>query len=169
MSPQHSHPFEMEQLLGTAVSDKTHRVSNDEMGTPFRVKTAFTFHWFYATHGILFILCGFFFTTSMRNRGQCVEIPYSPANIAIEYQQEFTIFNGSFRFPSVYRGDPTPELDEAWHRISKGVSLVRLTREELLKLGKEDTPSKVKFTEEDGGGYLAFIEVAHELHCLVNF
>ncbi|KAF8191719.1 hypothetical protein BJ912DRAFT_1041539 [Pholiota molesta] len=78
----------------------------------------------------------------------------------------FTIFNGTFDFPSIYRGEPTPERDEAWHRISKGVSLLRLTREQLLKIGKEDTPSKVRFSEADGGGYMAFLEVAHELHCL---
>ena len=48
------------------------------------------------------------------------------------------------------------------------VSLVRLTQEELLKAGKQDTSSKVKFSEADGGGYMAFLEVAHELHCLVS-
>ncbi len=44
----------------------------------------------------------------------------APSNVAIEYQKEFTIFNGSFEYPSIYRGEPTTELDEAWHRISKG-------------------------------------------------
>jgi Mycotoxin biosynthesis protein UstYa len=35
-------------------------------------------------------------------------------------------------------------------------------------LGKKDTPSKVKLREEDGGGYIASLEVTHQLHCLVN-
>ncbi|KAF8877558.1 hypothetical protein CPB84DRAFT_1688693, partial [Gymnopilus junonius] len=85
---------------------------------------------------------------------------------AIEYQKDLTTFNGSFDFPSIYRGNPSPELDDAWFRISKGVSLTRLTREELLKMGKADTPSKVRFSEADGGGYMAALEVSHQLHCL---
>ena len=44
----------------------------------------------------------------------------APSNVAIEYQRQFTIFNGSFEYPSIYRGEPTEELDNAWHRISKG-------------------------------------------------
>lgn len=48
------------------------------------------------------------------------------------------------------------------------VKPTRLTREQLLMIGKEDTPSKVKFREEDGGGYMASVEVTHQLHCLVN-
>ncbi|KJA18657.1 hypothetical protein HYPSUDRAFT_106902, partial [Hypholoma sublateritium FD-334 SS-4] len=75
-------------------------------------------------------------------------------------------FNGSLEYPSIYHGKPYMELDEAWHRITKGVRVIRLTREDLLEIGKQDTPSKVKFSEADGGGYMAALEVAHELHCL---
>ncbi|KAF9477270.1 hypothetical protein BDN70DRAFT_810980 [Pholiota conissans] len=90
----------------------------------------------------------------------------APANSAIENDNEVVVFNGSFRFPSIYRGPPTPELDQAWVDISTGVRLGRLTRDQLLKLGKEDTPSKVKYLPEDGGGYMVALEATHQLHCL---
>ncbi|PPQ65051.1 hypothetical protein CVT26_015747 [Gymnopilus dilepis] len=90
----------------------------------------------------------------------------APANEAIEYNRELTMFNGTFNFPSEFRGPPTPEIDAAWMRISQGVKPTRLTLEQVLKIGKFDTPSKVKFREEDGGGYMASMEVTHQLHCL---
>ena len=54
------------------------------------------------------------------------------------------------------------------YQLNPTVKPTRLTREQLLMIGKEDTPSKVKFREEDGGGYMASLEVTHQLHCLVN-
>jgi hypothetical protein len=67
-------------------------------------------------HGspILYVSIGLHFSSN--THASCL----APANVAIEYQKEFTIFNGTFDFPSIYRGEPTPERDEAWHRISKG-------------------------------------------------
>ena len=53
-------------------------------------------------------------------------------------------------------------------QLNPTVKPTRLTREQLLMIGKKDTPSKVKFREEDGGGYMASLEVTHQLHCLVN-
>ena len=49
------------------------------------------------------------------------------------------------------------------------VKPIRLTKEQLLKVGKKDTPSKVKFLDEDGGGYMAALEVNHQVHCLVPY
>ncbi|KDR73859.1 hypothetical protein GALMADRAFT_71587, partial [Galerina marginata CBS 339.88] len=87
---------------------------------------------------------------------------------AVEYHREMTVFNGTFDYPSPYRGYPTPEIDAAWRRITQDCKLkpTRLTREQVLKIGKKDTPSKVKYLEEDGGGYMAALEVTHKLHCL---
>lgn len=30
-------------------------------------------------------------------------------------------FNGTLEFPSVYRGMPSPEVDEAWERLTDGM------------------------------------------------
>ena len=107
----------------------------------------------------------------------------------MEYYKDPIVLNGTFDFPSIYRGYPSPELDAAWRAITQegedcitslinicitgcqlnsGVLPTRLTREQLSMIGKGDTSSKVKFLEEDGGGYMASLEVTHQLHCLVN-
>ena len=164
-------------------------------------------YWAYFTHGVLLFLSLLFFALWIRARYQHqVESVYckpfitsqwgffqtrgvAPANEAIEYNRELTMFNGTFNFPSEFRGPPTPEIDAAWMGISQGGELhdtckrnistrysllmalvkpTRLTLEQVLKIGKFDTPSKVKFREEDGGGYMASMEVTHQLHCLVR-
>ncbi|KAJ7104124.1 hypothetical protein B0H15DRAFT_766556, partial [Mycena belliarum] len=75
-------------------------------------------------------------------------------------------FNGTFRHPSIYRGTPTPELDAAWDRLTTDVQPMRISKETLLRIGKADVPSLVRYREEDGGGYMASVEVVHQLHCL---
>ncbi|KAJ6597469.1 hypothetical protein DFH09DRAFT_1356731 [Mycena vulgaris] len=91
---------------------------------------------------------------------------FSPAQQAVKYKT--VKFNGTFEFPSIYRGTPTPEIDAAWDRISVDVKPTRLDKSILQKIGKEETPSLVKFREEDGGGFMASYETFHQLHCL-NF
>ncbi|KAE9401368.1 hypothetical protein BT96DRAFT_773808, partial [Gymnopus androsaceus JB14] len=84
---------------------------------------------------------------------------------AVEYNT--VTFDGTFRYPSIYRGTPTPELDAAWDRITlPAVQPLSISRETLLKIGKVDKPSLVRYLEEDGGGYMASLEVVHQLHCL---
>lgn len=109
-------------------------------------------------------------------------ISTAPANVAVEYYKDLTVFNGTLNYPSVYRGYPTPEIDAAWQRqrlvslmvhntdclLNPAVGRTRLTREQLLMIGKEDTPSIVKYRKEDEGGYMASLEFTHQLHCLVN-
>lgn len=48
------------------------------------------------------------------------------------------------------------------------VPTTRITKEQLAMLGEPDTPSKVKYRPEEGGGYMAALEVTHQLHCLVG-
>jgi len=102
----------------------------------------------------------------LRNTVQCSArlSTFSPALEAVEY--ETVKFNGTFRYPSIYRGTPTPELDAAWNRITKNVQPLQISRETLDKIGKADRPSLVRFKEEDGGGYMASVAAIHQLHCL---
>lgn len=46
-----------------------------------------------------------------------------------------------------------------------------MTREEMLKAGTTVTElrSKVRYPDKIGGGYMATLEVAHQLHCLVSY
>lgn len=48
----------------------------------------------------------------------------APANEAIEYHT--TVFNGSFDFPSIYRGVPTQDIDDAWNQVSREGEYLRI-------------------------------------------
>ncbi|KAF9806897.1 hypothetical protein IEO21_08481 [Rhodonia placenta] len=75
-------------------------------------------------------------------------------------------FNGTLDYPSVFRGEPSPELDAAWDKIASAPLPFRVTSEMLAKIGQPERPSSVKFPDEDGGGFMATIEVSHHIHCL---
>lgn len=80
----------------------------------------------------------------------------------MKYQD--TTFDGRvFGARSMYKGASSPELDAAWDRISQvkpfalsedGVRKFRRKKEDIVKAGDE--------------GYLANLEVYHQLHCLVS-
>ncbi|KAJ3510759.1 hypothetical protein NLJ89_g4492 [Agrocybe chaxingu] len=91
---------------------------------------------------------------------------YSPANVVADYNKELTTFNGTFNRKSIYRGHPNLQIDEAWNRIVSNMKPTRLTKEQLDRMGIKITPSKVRFSDEDGGGYMGTIEIVHQLHCL---
>jgi hypothetical protein len=74
-------------------------------------------------------------------------------------------YNGSLKTISPYRGDPSPEIDEAWSRVTKSVPLFSITEEDVIKL-KKDKDTIVKVPEEEGGGYLAGLEASHQIHCV---
>ena len=61
---------------------------------------------------------------------------------------------------SPYAGPPSPQVDQAWHELLNDMA-IRVPKEELEK-GKQ---SSVALPE--GGGYLAWPGVYHELHCVV--
>ncbi|KIJ66673.1 hypothetical protein HYDPIDRAFT_26104 [Hydnomerulius pinastri MD-312] len=147
--------------------------------------------WEWVSRGILLLLSVVFFMLWMSNRSTCSYVlKYSPANEAIEYV-EHVKYKGSLHFVTPYRGDesgdPSPEIDGAWRRVTTDGRVVlnfdfvaflvtyasdytvkptRLTEEQLKKMGITTSSSTVKFPEEDGGGYLASLEVTHHLQCL---
>ncbi|KAF9005457.1 hypothetical protein BDQ17DRAFT_1469115 [Cyathus striatus] len=88
----------------------------------------------------------------------------APALTAVEYQTN--VFNGSYRYISEYRGPPSRDVDMAWRQVTKSIPPIRVSEEELSKIGIPVTRSSVKFQDEDGGGYMAALEVNHQLHCL---
>ncbi|KAH7906030.1 hypothetical protein BJ138DRAFT_1117939 [Hygrophoropsis aurantiaca] len=68
--------------------------------------------WPWFTHGALLIVNVLFLTLWIQApTGKSLTI-YSPANEAIEYG-EIIRFNGSLGAPSIYRGEPSPELEAA--------------------------------------------------------
>ncbi|KAG0698829.1 hypothetical protein DFH29DRAFT_809852, partial [Suillus ampliporus] len=75
-------------------------------------------------------------------------------------------FNGSLGAPSIYHGSPSPEIDAAWDRISLDARPVRMMLEQLLRTGEKPSPIMARYPDEYGGGYMATVEVIHQLHCI---
>lgn len=69
--------------------------------------------------------------------------------------------------PSIFRQDPSHEVDLAWDRIGD-LRLIPLTRNEVKAIGK-DPQDPVKFPDNFGLGpdaYAGRLEVFHQIHCL---
>ncbi|KAH8167585.1 hypothetical protein CIB48_g665 [Xylaria polymorpha] len=78
-----------------------------------------------------------------------------------------TKFNGTLGLNSEFSGhwgDPNDEMDKNWYKWGF-VKMASFTPEEWKKMGK-DMEGTARFTEEYGGGYMGFLEVNHQMHCL---
>lgn len=112
-----------------------------------------------------------FLILSPPNNCNCLEETsnWSPALQIYKDDNKLTAqrFNGALRTTNSFRGPPSQEIDNAWDAITlaPGV-LVRLSREEVEKANVSEVEYAAKFTVEMGGGYMAGLEVFHELHCL---
>ncbi|KAJ5612189.1 hypothetical protein N7510_005383 [Penicillium lagena] len=74
--------------------------------------------------------------------------------------------NGTFTFPSIYRGEPSPEIDAAWDRVSMLRPLdIHLTDAEFLKIGRS-VETAARNAPENGGGFFLQPEFSHQLHCV---
>ncbi|KAH8742344.1 hypothetical protein F5883DRAFT_74984 [Diaporthe sp. PMI_573] len=86
--------------------------------------------------------------------------PESDADIhafaGLDVRYMFRLYDNFVNSP--YAGEPTPESDEAWHTLLNNMS-VRVTGEELARHNQTSV-------ELPGGGYLAWLGVFHELHCV---
>ena len=86
-----------------------------------------------------------------------------PTNVDIVLKDLFVKYESRLwtRFnESPFAGPPSPAVDEAWHDLMGNMS-IRVTREEL----DQNHQTSV---ELPSGGYLAWLGMFHELHCVVN-
>ncbi|PVI08123.1 hypothetical protein DM02DRAFT_621665 [Periconia macrospinosa] len=60
---------------------------------------------------------------------------------------------------SPFAGPPSQSLDAAWHDLLKHTT-IRVTKEEL------QTSNQTSIELPEGGGYMAWLGVFHELHCI---
>ncbi|KIK38300.1 hypothetical protein CY34DRAFT_809476 [Suillus luteus UH-Slu-Lm8-n1] len=116
------------------------------------------------SHGVLMSITMVFFMLWVRAPSIDDVVLYSPANEAIE-SIGIIRFNGTLGAPSIYSGSPSPEIDAAWNRIALNARPVRMTLEQLLRTGEKPSPSMARYPDEYGGGYMATVEVIHQLHC----
>ncbi|KAH8671580.1 hypothetical protein BX600DRAFT_510245 [Xylariales sp. PMI_506] len=94
---------------------------------------------------------------------------YSPVAAAImpEWAPHDFISYPTASNKSIYRQDPSPEVDAAWDRIAD-LGVIPLTRDQVKGLGKD--PSTVLTAPADWGledeSYLGQLDGIHLLHCL---
>ncbi|EXJ72558.1 uncharacterized protein A1O5_03704 [Cladophialophora psammophila CBS 110553] len=90
---------------------------------------------------------------------------WSPVEQDVNIHYSSTRFNASFYKESIYRQAASPEVDAAWEELGTELKGVVLTVDEAKKSGLE--LDRVMVGEDYGGpGYVAFVEVTHQIHCL---
>ncbi|KAE8381316.1 hypothetical protein BDV26DRAFT_289583 [Aspergillus bertholletiae] len=109
---------------------------------------------------------------------------YSPVIEAGVIQYASYNIAGEFAHPSVYRGRPTNDTEAAWKELFVGIMHrplklyvivlklnpqapgINVPREKLPLLNKSSTVSWLRTPETKGDGYVGYLEVFHQLHCL---
>jgi len=73
-------------------------------------------------------------------------------------------YNGSFFHETIYRGDASPEVDDAWEALGVDYRAIAVPPQEAIKSGI--AKDQVHLKKQYGGGYPANVEGLHHLHCL---
>ncbi|OAQ76521.1 hypothetical protein VFPBJ_08881 [Purpureocillium lilacinum] len=84
-------------------------------------------------------------------------LAYSPAWEAIKWEPR--LFESQIEASNSFKGPPRPELDEAWNKLL-GPTSIRVSKETLDRINRTSVPLL------DGSGYMAGLDVYHQLHCL---
>ncbi|KAI1126440.1 hypothetical protein F5Y10DRAFT_267103 [Nemania abortiva] len=87
----------------------------------------------------------------------------APALAGIEMEE--VTFQNSFNEPSVYRGPPTPELEDAWHNLYR-FGLMSVPDDKMPLLNKTASDGFERTLDSKGSGFRAMPDVLHQLHCL---
>ncbi|KAF3038997.1 hypothetical protein E8E12_004863 [Didymella heteroderae] len=88
---------------------------------------------------------------------------YSPAMEAVEYVEYD--FAAEFNSTNKYRGLPTPEREDAWFNLTYKHA-VEIPATEIAGLNRSESDNLKHVPEDVGTGYVAILEVFHQLHCL---
>ncbi|OAP65240.1 hypothetical protein AYL99_01212 [Fonsecaea erecta] len=90
---------------------------------------------------------------------------WSPVEQDVDIHYNSRRFNASFYTESIYRQPASPEVDAAWEELGTELKGIVLSVDEAKKSGLE--LDRVMVGEDYGGpGYVAFVEVTHQIHCL---
>ncbi|KAF2657404.1 hypothetical protein K491DRAFT_677238 [Lophiostoma macrostomum CBS 122681] len=74
-------------------------------------------------------------------------------------------FAAEFNSTNIYRGPPTPEREEAWYNLTYKHA-IEIPATELASLNRSEADHLRHASEDESSGYVALIEVFHQLHCL---
>ncbi|KAH9238240.1 hypothetical protein K456DRAFT_1826991, partial [Colletotrichum gloeosporioides 23] len=72
-------------------------------------------------------------------------------------------FHAGLNDTTRFRGDPRPELEDAWDELLSAIN-IRVDDDELTKMGR-DASTAVKINDGEGG-YAGMLDIFHHLHCL---
>lgn len=87
---------------------------------------------------------------------------WSPAVDLQDRTQETTFF-GTFDGITPFKGPPNESTEAAWDTMWN-YNTVNLTAEQMVELGRP--LDSIQYPDRHGGGYLAQVEMIHQLHCL---
>lgn len=82
----------------------------------------------------------------------------APARQSVRYEK--VLFGGDLAEKNPYRGEPRPELDEAWHELLR-YSNIRVSADDLRRINRTSVQ-----LSDGSGSYGAQLDVYHQLHCL---
>jgi hypothetical protein len=91
-------------------------------------------------------------------RGAGPNLIQSPARSVVGYERVVT--NSTVYNTNQFRGKPSPEVTEAWHSAYTRWARIVVSGDDLRAIDRESIPLA------DGSGYLATLDVFHQLHCL---
>ena len=82
-----------------------------------------------------------------------------PASKALKW--ELRTFQNQLEITNPFKGPPRPELEEAWNKLLHPSAAILVDKESL------DRINRTSVELQDGSGYMAALDVYHQLHCLV--
>ncbi|KAK5997739.1 Transacylase cctO-like protein [Cladobotryum mycophilum] len=88
----------------------------------------------------------------------CNNIIHSPAKGHVHYER--VAMDNSLDDQNPFKGIPREELHSAWRGLLKYMN-IRVQEKDLVKINRTSVP-----LNDEKGGYLATLDVFHELHCL---
>ncbi len=96
---------------------------------------------------------------------------------SLQPKTKWVKFQGRLMAENLYRGAPSKGIDDAWGRYTTspwfdgGAVVLGVSREEVARSWKDSDEdwfnSTVRLAPQNGGGYMATLEIFHQLHCLV--
>ncbi|KAL2889554.1 hypothetical protein HOO65_020096 [Ceratocystis lukuohia] len=82
----------------------------------------------------------------------------------VHVKYSYTDFNGSFMHETVFRREPSPEVDQAWEDLGVDSEPGIISYEDGLQAGLSS--GHVQRNDKYGGGFVVNLEGMHHLHCL---
>ncbi|KPI35209.1 uncharacterized protein AB675_10170 [Cyphellophora attinorum] len=90
---------------------------------------------------------------------------WSPVVDGVPMSFHIEQFNGTFVHENIYRQDASPEVDAAWDGLGVRFRNIIVPAKDAHRVGFRPQ-DHMQLNSKYGGGYPAFIEGFHQLHCL---